>query len=92
MPNKIELIKKYGAEAIIKSIAAGAKSNILELNNKRVKIDVKGAGEVKLFILETDGLADYRRARGGDPNAGHPEFVDGESTVSGYLGGTVAGS
>lgn len=91
MPNKIELIKKYGAEAIIKAIAAGAKSNILELNNKRVKIDVQGAGEVKLFILETDGLADYRRARGGDPKAGHTEFVAGESTGSGYYVGGVTG-
>lgn len=90
--NSIELIKKYLPDAVAKIFAAKSKTAILEADPKRVDLNFKQAGEVRLFVTRMDGLADYKRAHNdANPAAGYTAFTAGDSTGTGYHRGNVEG-
>lgn len=86
-----EFITKYSADALDAVLVQDSKTKILEAGKKFLSFKFDGAKTVKVFILKTSGLGNYKRGNEGDTANGYANYTGTQAGGDGYPVGGLHG-
>lgn len=88
--NSFETITGYITKAVDTYLATESCTRLLERGDKFIDLNFNGKGEVRIYDLLLDGLADYKRAGSATDGEGYSNY-NGNSHGDGYKIGNATG-